>query len=107
MSTTTAKRSSSGFFFWLSFTAAALTLFASASLFNDLTRGSEGWGTMVFTHFIVPFLGGGTALFCVIPSTILYFRSRQRGDLVTLWISSASVGIILVEWILLFLLRGR
>jgi hypothetical protein len=62
---------------------------------------------MFFAYAIVPFLGGGTLLFCVVPLAVLYYRRRQKWDLVALAMSGVAVGVIVVERGLLLLLRGH
>jgi hypothetical protein len=62
---------------------------------------------MAYLTGVVPLLGGGTLLFCVVPSAVLYARGRQRSDLVSLWISGASVAVIALEAVLLLPLRGH
>jgi hypothetical protein len=97
MSTTTTKQPFSALVFWLCFLQAVLALFASAFWYEGITKDTEGWSSMVFISAVVPLLGGGTLLFGLIPSAVLYFRGRQRSDLMSFRISSITLGVIALE----------
>ncbi len=107
MSATTTNRKPAAFIFWLCFTSAALALFASAFWLTSAVRDSDAFAAIVFLTRVAPLLGGGTLLFCVVPSAVLYARSRQRSDRVSLWISGTCVVTIALEAALLAPLRGH
>ena len=107
MSATVANRKPASFIFWLCFVSAALALFASAFWLTSAVRNSEAFAAMAYLTGVVPLLGGGTLLFCVVPSAVLYTRSRQRSDLVSLWLSGASVAVTALEAVMLLALRGH
>jgi hypothetical protein len=93
--------------FRLCFLSAVLALFASAFWITSAVRDSEAFAAMTFLTGVVPVLGGGTLLFCFVPSAVLYARGRQRSDLVSLWTSGISVAVIALEAALLLPLRGQ
>ena len=107
MSATVTNRKPASFIFWLCFVSAVLALFASAFWLTSAVRNSEAFAAMAYLMGVVPVLGGGTLLFCVVPSAVLYVRGRQQSDLVSLWISGASVAVITLEALLLLPLRGH
>ena len=107
MSASATNRRPSTVIFWLCFFSAVLVLFASAFWIESAVGGSEGIAAGVFLGVVVPVLGGGTLLFCVVPSAVLYIKGRQRWDLISLWISSISITVIALEAVLLLPLRGQ
>ncbi len=107
MSASPTNRKPSTVIFWLCFTSAILALFASAFWLQSAIRDSEAFAAMAFLSAVVPVLGGGTLIFCVVPSAVLYARGRRRWDLISLMTSSISIAVIAVEALLLFPLRGE
>lgn len=93
--------------FWLCFLSAVLALFASAFWITSAVRDSEAFAAMAFLTGVVPVLGGGTLLFCFVPSAVLYAKGHQKLDLVSLWTSGISMAVIALEAVLLLPLRGQ
>ena len=58
---------------------------------------------VIFTLFTSP-VNIGVFVLAVIPSSILYFRTRQRRDFVSLLLSGCSFVIVLVETVLVWLM---
>jgi len=69
--------------------AVALTVTATW-FWIGIVREQDGLHGMAFAFGVVPFLGGGSLLCGVMPSSILFLRSRQRRDLWSLLMSSGS-----------------
>jgi len=62
---------------------------------------------MFFLGIIAPALGGGTFLFCALPSAFMYLKRRERCDLINLSISGVTVGVILIEALIMEPLRHQ
>lgn len=80
-------------------------LVAATQLPYAITKDSEGWSSMFFRLAVAPGIGGGALLLGVIPSAILYAKGRHRVDLVSLWVSSTTVGLVIATWLLIEPLR--
>ena len=63
----------------------------------------NGWDALVFFLMIKP-VAAGTLLLGVVPSAILYFRTRRHRDWVSLWISVGALAALLAEWLAVFLI---
>jgi hypothetical protein len=63
----------------------------------SIIRDQSGWAAIGFSFFVAPALVGGSLLLGVIPSGILYYRGRQRIDLLSLWMSSTAGLAVAVE----------
>jgi hypothetical protein len=97
MSQKVTRKPGSKFLFWVCFVQAALALYASSFWYESLTSSTEGLVRMVFASAVVPFLGGGTICFGFIPSAVLYFRRRQPLDIISLFMSCITIGVIAIE----------
>lgn len=65
-----------------------------------------GWGSMIFKIMIGPALAGGTLLFAVVPSAVLFWKfGRHTRDRMSLWISTVTLGAIVLTWVFIEPLR--
>jgi hypothetical protein len=86
--------------------AATFIFVAVAQLPYVITNDSEGWGSMIFSYFTGPLLAGGTLLFGVIPSTLMFWRGgKQTRDRISLCISGITVGLVVLTCVLIEPLR--
>jgi len=96
------KRILSSFVFLLCCVAAGSFIFvAITQLPYAITKDSEGWGSMIFMFYVAPLIGGGSLLFGVIPSGLLYWRGRKGLDRISLYISSITLGLVVLTWVLI------
>lgn len=72
----------------ISWLAVISTAIVTAMWFTIVSK-KDGWGAIGFLITALC-LGGGTFLFGVIPSGVLYFKKRERRDLLSLWMSGFS-----------------
>ena len=60
---------------------------------------------MIFIILIAPVIAGYTLLFCVIPSVILYRRGKHFIDRLSVYLSSSTLGIVVIAWVVFEPLR--
>jgi len=77
-----------------------LAVLATAFWVMIVVDGNYCWDAFIFTMMTIAYCTG-TLLFGVIPSSVLYYRERQRGDLISLLLTGFSFATILAEAILL------
>jgi hypothetical protein len=78
---------------------ATLALLASILWFAAFANDNEagGWFRLIFIWGVAPWLGAAIVLLGIVPSAVLYFRDRQRLDLISFRISGIALGLIAVE----------
>jgi hypothetical protein len=73
---------------------------------HTVTQDSEGWGVLIFRYYFAPFLAGGSLVFGVIPSALLFWKGgRGKRDRLSLCISGGTLGVIVLTWLLIEPLR--
>src|ERR1017187_6802801 len=97
------KATFSKIIFGLSWLIALLTVLATC-LFVQVVVEQDPIGSLLFLAYVGLGLGGGCFLLSLIPSSIFFFRSRQKRDLWSLSLSGVSFLIILVETIVMYYL---
>lgn len=76
---------------------AAISSFISVVSF---LADTEGWGEVMFIVILAPAVAGGTLIFGVLPSAILFWKQgRNRLDRVSLWISGCTLAILVLTWL--------
>ena len=83
---------------WLS---AILTCLATVWWAVIVAGGNYCWDAFAFALGVAMPLGGVTLVSAVVPSGILYFRTRQRRDGMSLLLAGCSLLVILTEAMLL------
>jgi hypothetical protein len=99
MSSTITNRLFSKLVFCLCALQAVLALLATLVWFAAFTNNNEagGWFKLIFLWGVAPWLGAAILLFGIIPSAALYFRDRQRWDLISFRIAAIALALIAVE----------
>lgn len=89
--------------FFVSCVAAGIFIYTAVAEFPYwISRDSEGWGSYFYKRLFAPVLAGGTFLLGVFPSAMIYgFQGRKRIDLISLYISGLTFGMIIISWIII------
>src|SRR5258708_3543114 len=90
----------SKFCLWLSWLAVVPTVVATVLWIGIVADGNYCWAAFAFSVCLGP-LNVGILLLGVIPSSVRYYRTRERRDLTSLRLAGGSFGILLVEMIFL------
>lgn len=84
----------------VSWAAAVLTVAATAYWIAIIADGNYGLDGFAFTMGMAAPLGGGTLVSVLLPSAILYLRSKQRRDLKSLYLAAGSILALAIEAVL-------
>jgi hypothetical protein len=84
----------------LSWLAAILTVLATALWVQIVADGNYCWSAFAFMMMAIP-LGGGSLLLGALPSSILYFKTKQKRDCRGFILAGCSFVILVVETVLL------
>jgi hypothetical protein len=90
----------------LSWVAVVFAIVATVCWISIVADGNYCWSAFAFAMSATP-VNLGVLLLGVIPSSILYFRTRQRSDLTTLLLAGCSFVIVLVETVSLWIIPMR
>lgn len=77
-----------------------LIFVAATQLPYAISNDSEGWGSMIFRYYTAPLLGGAILGFGIIPSAILRHKYQRRIDLISIYISTIALGLLIVLWLI-------
>ena len=86
----------------LSWVAVVLAIVATVVWFGIVGNG-DAWGSLSFMFTVLPVVSG-SSLLGTIPGAILYSQTRQRRDLMSLWMSAGSRLVVVGEAVLLFII---
>src|SRR2546425_1613950 len=67
----------------------------------DLIYHRDAFGGYFFAHLFAPIFCGSIFLLGILPSGIMFFRTRRARDYWSLWLSAYAFGIVVVETIAL------
>lgn len=90
-------------FSWVAFVFAVI---ATVCWVGIVVAGNYCWSAFAFTMTVTP-VNVAILVLAVIPGSIFYFRTRQRKDLTTLWLTGCSCLFVLVETALLWIIPMR